>query len=76
MWDGVAKSAHIATRHLGSWRFAISRLVEVMRLVESKCARLRVCRGAARRGLSPASHLLLDRAQHLSLHEEVDGFEQ
>src|SRR6266487_3066883 len=42
MWDGVAKSAHIATRHLGSWRFAISRLVEVMRLVESKCARLRV----------------------------------
>jgi hypothetical protein len=32
--------------------------------------------GAARRGLSPASHLLLDRSRHLPFHEEVDGFEQ
>ncbi len=32
--------------------------------------------GGARRGLLPTSHPLLDRAQHLAFHQEVDGFEQ
>jgi hypothetical protein len=45
MWDGVAKSAHLAhTPLLGSRSGGIARLVKQVRLVESKCARLPVRR--------------------------------
>ena len=42
MWDGVAKSPHLFRGHVG---IAIQ-IVESVRLVQSKCARLRVQRRA------------------------------